>query len=111
MIGSAVSEPAPRRSSRLGFLGGAAVGGLGGLIGLGGAEFRLPLIASFARYSRDSSFAVLDENTGVFAVMAAGAVLGSLVGGTRLGLIPAAVLLPVLSAVLLISALKVWRHR
>ena len=26
------------------FVGGSAVGGLGGLIGLGGAEFRLPLL-------------------------------------------------------------------
>ena len=26
------------------FLGGAAIGTLGGLIGLGGAEFRLPLL-------------------------------------------------------------------
>lgn len=28
------------------FLGGAAIGALGGLIGLGGAEFRLPLLIS-----------------------------------------------------------------
>ena len=33
-----------RRSALLGLLAGAAVGALGGLIGLGGAEFRLPLL-------------------------------------------------------------------
>jgi uncharacterized membrane protein YfcA len=32
------------RSQPQAFLGGAAIGTLGGLIGLGGAEFRLPLL-------------------------------------------------------------------
>ena len=35
---------AGRRSAVLGFGSGAAVGVLGGMIGLGGAEFRLPLL-------------------------------------------------------------------
>jgi sulfite exporter TauE/SafE len=37
-------EGAARRSLPLTFLAGAAIGVLGGLIGLGGAEFRLPLL-------------------------------------------------------------------
>jgi len=37
-------EPVPSRSLRVGFAVGASVGVLGGLIGLGGAEFRLPLL-------------------------------------------------------------------
>ncbi|WP_321275840.1 sulfite exporter TauE/SafE family protein [Thiomicrorhabdus indica] len=36
-----------RRSDVSSFLGGLSVGSLGGLIGLGGAEFRLPLLISF----------------------------------------------------------------
>ena len=36
-----------RRSDVSSFLGGVSVGSLGGLIGLGGAEFRLPLLISF----------------------------------------------------------------
>jgi hypothetical protein len=40
----------PRRSSSLAFAGGAAVGALGGLIGLGGAEFRLPLLIGLFRF-------------------------------------------------------------
>lgn len=36
--------PPPARSLALAFVGGAAIGTLGGLIGLGGAEFRLPLL-------------------------------------------------------------------
>ena len=38
------SEPVRSRSLTVGFLVGASVGLLGGLIGLGGAEFRLPLL-------------------------------------------------------------------
>lgn len=38
-----------RRRSGLGFLAGAVIGTLGGLIGLGGAEFRLPLLVGAFR--------------------------------------------------------------
>lgn len=38
------SEQVPSRSLKVGFVVGASVGVLGGLIGLGGAEFRLPLL-------------------------------------------------------------------
>jgi uncharacterized membrane protein YfcA len=38
------TEPAIRSSLPLAFIAGAAVGVLGGMIGLGGAEFRLPLL-------------------------------------------------------------------
>jgi len=38
------AEQAPPRSLKAGFVVGACVGALGGLIGLGGAEFRLPLL-------------------------------------------------------------------
>ena len=39
------AQPSPVRSAGA-FAGGAAVGAVGGLIGLGGAEFRLPLLIS-----------------------------------------------------------------
>ena len=42
--GSAQVEPVSRRSPGRAFTGGAVVGVLGGLVGLGGAEFRLPLL-------------------------------------------------------------------
>lgn len=42
----AKSESAP-----LAFAGGAVIGALGGLIGLGGAEFRLPLLIGFFRFA------------------------------------------------------------
>jgi len=45
-----VSEESPRESAALAALTGAPVGLLGGLIGLGGAEFRLPLLRALFAY-------------------------------------------------------------
>ncbi len=42
--------------------------------------------------------------------MAAGSVAGSVTGGLLLGAAPEVVLVPLVVALLLISAVKVWRH-
>jgi uncharacterized membrane protein YfcA len=68
------------------------------------------MIVGFSRYSRDKSFAVIGRNKTFLFVMASGSVVGTFVGGLLLGLVPSAVLLPALAAILLISAVKVWRH-
>src|SRR5271156_6106825 len=39
-----------KRSAPTAFAGGAVIGALGGLIGLGGAEFRLPLLIGAFRF-------------------------------------------------------------
>ena len=53
-----------------------------------------------------------DEHRGRFVLaMAAGSILGAALGGQLLGVVPSEVLLPVLAAILLISAVKVWRHK
>src|SRR5450432_2891414 len=39
------------RNARVSFAGGAIIGALGGLIGLGGAEFRLPLLIGAFRFA------------------------------------------------------------
>ena len=69
------------------------------------------MLMGFARYSRDRSFVVLGRNRRFVLVMAAGSVAGTFLGGRLLGLVPGAVLLPGLAAILLVSAVKVWRHR
>ena len=69
------------------------------------------LLTGFARYSRDRSFAVLGRNRRFVLAMAAGSVAGAFLGGRLLGLVPGAVLPPALAAILLVSAVKVWRHR
>ncbi len=48
---SANTSPAPARSAPAAFVAGALIGALGGLIGLGGAEFRLPLLIGLFRFS------------------------------------------------------------
>ena len=68
------------------------------------------MVVGFARYGRDGSFAVLRQNRAFVVAMAAGSIAGSFVGARLLGLVPNAVLLPILAAILLISSIKVWRH-
>ncbi len=68
------------------------------------------MLAGFARYSRDRSFAAIGRNRGFVAAMAAGSVAGAFTGGLLLSVVPGAVLLPALAAILLVSAVKVWRH-
>jgi uncharacterized membrane protein YfcA len=69
------------------------------------------MLVGFARYSRDRSFAVLSENHRFVLVMAAGSILGRFIGGRLLGLVPNAVLLPLLAIILVLSAAKVWKHK
>lgn len=68
------------------------------------------MLVGFARYTQDRSFKVLGDNLSFVLTMALGSIVGSFVGGQLLGLVPNGVLLPLLAAILLISALKVWRH-
>jgi uncharacterized protein len=69
------------------------------------------MLVGFTRYSRDRSFSVLARNRAFLVVMAAGSILGTWIGGRLLGMAPSDVLLPMLAAILLVSAVKVWRHR
>lgn len=114
---------------------GFAIGITASLLGVAGGELLIPtlmllfgadiklagslslavslptMLIGFARYSQDQSFAVLARNVTFALVMALGSVLGTFAGGQLLGHVPSAVLLPLLAAILLISAAKVWNHR
>lgn len=68
------------------------------------------MLVGFTRYSRDQSFSVLGRNKIFMLMMAAGSIAGTFIGGLLLGIVPNAVLLPALAIILLISAVKVWRH-
>jgi uncharacterized protein len=68
------------------------------------------MLVAFARYSRDQSFGVLRANGRFVVAMSAGSIAGTVVGGLLLGVIPTAVLIPLLVVLLLFSAIKVWRH-
>jgi uncharacterized membrane protein YfcA len=68
------------------------------------------MLAGFVRYSRDQSFTILARNKGFAITMAAGSILGAFIGGLLLGLVPPAIILPILAGILLLSAWKVWQH-
>jgi uncharacterized membrane protein YfcA len=117
-----------------GVAAGFAIGIVAALLGVAGGELLIPtlvllfgadiklagslslavslptMLVDFTRYSRDRSFVVLGENRGFVLVMAAGSIAGSFIGGRLLGLVPSPILLPLLAVILVISAVKVWRH-
>lgn len=68
------------------------------------------MIAGFARYSRDRSFAVLGQSRGFVLFMALGSVAGTFLGGLLLTVVPSNILPPLLAGLLVVSAAKVWRH-
>jgi uncharacterized protein len=114
---------------------GFAIGIVAALLGVAGGELLIPtlvllfgvdiklagslslavslptMLVGFARYSRDRGFVVLAENRRFVLVMAVGSIAGSFIGGQLLGLLPNAVLLPLLVLILVLSAVKIWTHR
>jgi uncharacterized membrane protein YfcA len=68
------------------------------------------MIVGFTRYSRDQSFSVIGRNRMFLLMMAAGSVAGTFLGGQLLGLVPGRILLPGLALILVVSAVKVWKH-
>lgn len=119
----------------VGIVAGFVIGVVASLLGVAGGELLIPtlvllfgadiklagslslavslptMLVGFARYSQDSSFKVLGRHKAFVVVMAAGSVVGTFIGGQLLGLAPSAILLPILAAILVISAVKVWSHR
>ncbi|AMK26597.1 sulfite exporter TauE/SafE family protein (plasmid) [Sphingobium sp. SJ10-10] len=119
----------------VGILGGFAIGIVAALLGVAGGELLIPtlillfgvdvklagslslaislptMIAGFARYSRDSSFAVIGRHRMFVIIMALGPIVGSFVGGRLLGIVPEAALLPMLAAILIASAAKMLFQR
>lgn len=69
------------------------------------------MLVAFARYAQDDSFGVLRRHRGFVVAMTTGSVVGTLSGGLLLGVIPNAVLIPALIALLLASCFKMWRHQ
>ena len=117
-----------------GVIAGFAIGVVAALMGVAGGELLIPtlvllfgadiklagslslavslptMIVGFMRYSRDDAFSVISRHKAFVIVMALGSVAGTFIGGHLLGIVPDHVLLPALSLILLISAVKVWKH-
>lgn len=118
-----------------GVAAGFAIGIVASLLGVAGGELLIPtlvllfgielklagslslvislptMLAGFERYRRDRSFAVLRTQRRFVLAMAVGSLVGAAAGGLLLGAVPAAALLPMLAAILVVSAVKTWRHR
>ncbi|NDK52772.1 sulfite exporter TauE/SafE family protein [Rhizobium laguerreae] len=117
-----------------GAIAGFVIGVVAALLGVAGGELLIPtlvllfgadiklagslslavslptMLVGFTRYSRDQSFSVIGRNKAFLLIMAAGSIVGTFIGGLLLGIVPNAILLPALAIILLISAVKVWRH-
>lgn len=117
-----------------GIAAGLAIGVVAALMGVAGGELLIPtivllyavdikvagslslavslptILVAFARYSRDQSFSVLARNRRFLLAMALGSVVGTVVGGLLLNVVPSAVLVPLLAGLLLLSSWKVWQH-
>jgi uncharacterized membrane protein YfcA len=117
-----------------GVAAGFGIGVVASLLGVAGGELLIPtlvllfgldiklagslslaislptILTGFTRYSKDQSFAVVGQNRGFLLLMAAGSLFGAFLGGQLVGMVPANFLLPLLAVILVISAIKVWRH-
>jgi uncharacterized protein len=117
-----------------GVIAGFGIGVVAAIMGVAGGELLIPtivvlygvdlklagslsllvslptMLVAFFRYSRDQSFIVLGQNLNFVAAMAGGSIVGSLLGALMLGVVSEVVLVPVIVAVLLFSAFKVWRR-
>jgi uncharacterized protein len=131
-IGSALLQGTSLRIA--GVVAGFVIGIVASLMGVAGGELLIPtlvllfgidiklagslalaisfptMLIGLSRYSQDVSFAVLSRNRSFFFSMAAGSVAGAFIGGLLLGQISNSVLYPLLAAILLISAVKVWQR-
>lgn len=131
-VGSLSLAPVPQAVA--GVLAGFGIGVVASIMGVAGGELLIPtlvllyaadiktagslslavslptMLVAFARYSRDQAFAVLRRNAGLVTAMTLGSVLGTVVGALLAGVAPESLLLPLLAALLLASAVKVWRH-
>lgn len=118
----------------MGVAAGFVIGVVAALLGVAGGELLIPtlvilfgadiklagslslavslptMLTSFRRYSLDQSFSVLGKNREFVLIMALGSLLGAFLGGQLLGIMPTFILLPFLSMILLISAVKLWHH-
>jgi uncharacterized membrane protein YfcA len=119
----------------VGTIVGFGIGVVAALLGVAGGELLIPtfvllfgigiklagslslavslptMLVGLTRYSREDSFNVLRRSRSCFVYMALGSIAGALIGGLLVGRVPVEVLHPVLATILVVSAIKVWKHK
>lgn len=68
------------------------------------------MIVGFSRYTNADAFQILRKEKKLFVWMVIGSVIGAAIGGLMLGMFPVRVLMTLLGVVLLISAIKTFKH-
>lgn len=133
--GSRVLHLSPFATTVTGIAAGFVIGVVASLLGVAGGELLIPtlvllfgldlklagsvslavslptMLVGFARYSRDRSFGVLRANGAFVTALAVGSLAGVALGGYLVRIVATTVLLPLLAAILVVSAAKIWRHR
>lgn len=118
----------------VGTIAGLGIGIVASLMGVAGGELLIPtimllfgadiklagslslvvslptILVGFTRYSQDQSFSIIRTEWRFLTVMAVGSLLGTFLGGQLLGMVPSFRLLPLLAAILVLSAGKLWQH-
>lgn len=117
-----------------GAISGVAIGLVAAVMGVAGGELLIPtivllfgvdlklagslslavspptMLVAFSRYSQDENFQIICREWPFVVLMALGSMVGVYIGGKLLGVISTGVLLPLLAVILVISAVKVWKH-
>lgn len=117
-----------------GVIAGFFIGIVAALLGVAGGELLIPtivilfgadiklagslslmislptMIVGFSRYTSANAFQILKQEKPLFVWMGAGSVIGAAIGGLMLGLIPVKVLTTLLGLILLVSAIKTFKH-
>lgn len=116
------------------FLLGLAIGFVSSLLGVAGGELIIPSVVfafgvpikiagtasllvslptvsvGIARYARRGAYADRTAIRATVIPMAAGSIVGAIIGGLPLGIVPASVLKFALGMILILSAIRVFRH-
>lgn len=117
-----------------GLVAGLGIGGVAALLGVAGGELLIPtlvllfgvdiklagslslavslptMMIGFIRYRRSGAFAILGKERTLFVWMALGSITGAALGSMFLGVVSSDLLVGLLGLILLISAIKVFRH-
>lgn len=117
-----------------GILAGFGIGVVAAIMGVAGGELLIPtivllygvdiklagslsllvslptMLVAFFRYSRDQAFTVLGQHPSFIVAMGGGSLAGTFLGALLLGVVSEELLIPLIVALLVISAVKVWRH-
>lgn len=118
----------------VGIISGLIIGAVAAILGVAGGELIIPtlvllfgidikiagslslcislptMVVAFVRYSQSGAIALFKRETRFLALMSAGSILGSAIGGKMVGLIPSNVLILILGGILFTSAIKTFRH-